>query len=260
MQPKTEELLYLLMWTTDVLARPTFRNLTDSFESWAYRNGFKRQIDTLARRKFLEKKADKSGDRLYRLTEEGRLHALGGRDPEARWARPWDGKWRVVVFDVPNTRNVHRERLRRYLRGRFFGYLQNSVWITPDPLMEERSILRGGDINVESLLLLDANPCAGESNAALVEASWDFPRINRRYEQCLKVLKDLPDVGARTERGAKRLLDWARLERATWLDAVLKDPLLPACLHPPSYLGPKVWARLKKVLSIARRQTEAFHL
>ena len=39
-QPKTEELLNLLLWSTDQLMNPSFRNLTDSFETWAYRNGF----------------------------------------------------------------------------------------------------------------------------------------------------------------------------------------------------------------------------
>jgi hypothetical protein len=38
--------------------------------------------------------------------------------------------------------------------------LQNSVWITPDPLTEERQLLGGGKINVESLLLLEARPGA----------------------------------------------------------------------------------------------------
>ena len=52
--------------------------------------------------------------------------------------------------------NARRERLRRYLRDKGFGCLQNSVWITPDPLAEERQVLGGGKIDVESLLLLEA--------------------------------------------------------------------------------------------------------
>jgi hypothetical protein len=47
MQPKTEEFLNLLLWSADTLARPTFRNLTDSHESWTYRNGLMRQVATL---------------------------------------------------------------------------------------------------------------------------------------------------------------------------------------------------------------------
>src|SRR6266496_3474214 len=107
MQAKTEELLYLLLWTCDMFTRPTFRNLTDSFEAWAYRKGFRRQLAKLERQKLLESLTvghDQSHqlERVRRLTETGRLHALGGRDPDAWWRRRWDGHWRLVLFDVPN--------------------------------------------------------------------------------------------------------------------------------------------------------------
>src|ERR1041384_4545776 len=89
-KPKTEELLYLLLWACDIAARPTFRNLTDSFESWAYRTGFHRQLATLERQHLLETSLKSGGGRLHRLTEAGRLMALGARDPIARWKRRWD--------------------------------------------------------------------------------------------------------------------------------------------------------------------------
>ena len=82
MKPRTEELLYLLLWGADHLARPTFRNLTDSFESWAYKNGFLRQIQELEARKILERKPGGASEAIYRLSESGRLIALGGRDPK----------------------------------------------------------------------------------------------------------------------------------------------------------------------------------
>src|SRR6185503_15788548 len=85
MKAKTEELLYFLLWSAEKLMRPTFRNLTDSYESWAYRNGLIRQISTLERNRFLEAGESGSDARLYRLTDEGRLRALGGRDPEICW-------------------------------------------------------------------------------------------------------------------------------------------------------------------------------
>ena len=72
MQPKTEEFLNLLLWSADLLARPTFRNLTDSYESWAYRNGLLRQAATLERQQLLERDTGSPDDRLYRLTAQGR--------------------------------------------------------------------------------------------------------------------------------------------------------------------------------------------
>src|SRR5436190_21246914 len=83
MQAKTKELLYLLLWTGEMLYRPTFRNVTESFEGWAYRKGLLRQLERLERQQLLEQTVTASGDRLHRLTAMGRLQALGGRDPEA---------------------------------------------------------------------------------------------------------------------------------------------------------------------------------
>ena len=76
MQPKTEEFLNLLLWSADRFMRPTFRNLTDSYEAWAYRNGLLRQIASLEKNKLVERDRGAPGDRLYRLTELGRLHVL----------------------------------------------------------------------------------------------------------------------------------------------------------------------------------------
>src|SRR5208282_134723 len=141
MRPKTEAFLNLLLWSTDKLVNPTFRNLTDSYEGWTYRNGLLRQVAQLENWQLVERNSASVEDRMYRLTRQGRLHVLGGRDPQIQWARKWDGRWRLVLFDVPTTRNTYRDRLRRYLRDKGFGCLQNSVWITPDSLKEERQIL-----------------------------------------------------------------------------------------------------------------------
>lgn len=258
MQPKTEEFLNLLLWSADVLMRPTFRNLTDSYESWVYRNGLLRQVSKLEQHKLLERDTTAPDNRIYRLTAQGRLHALGGRDPEERWARPWDRQWRLVLFDVPTEQNAQRDRLRRYLRDKGFGYLQNSVWISPDPLEEEREILDGGKINVESLLLLEARPCAGESDAEIVAGAWDFERINCRYARHLKVLEERPGGALWNNTAAKALLRWAAAEREAWLDAVTNDPLLPGRLLPFDYLGQKSWRQRAEVFRDAGRQLRTF--
>jgi len=259
MQPKTEELLNLLLWSAEMLIRPTFRNLTDSYESWAYRNGLMRQVRTLEQQKLVERDPATPDDRLYRLTWRGRLHTLGGRDPEARWSREWDGRWRLVVFDVPMGQDTHRRRLRRYLRDRGFGYLQKSVWITPDSLQEERQVLGTGKINVESLLLLEARPCAGESDAEIVAGAWDFERINRRYVRHMGILDGRPGGALENDAAAQVLLRWATEERQAWLDAVTNDPLLPERLLPPDYLGQQAWRRRIEVLRAAGRQLRSFN-
>jgi phenylacetic acid degradation operon negative regulatory protein len=258
MKPRTEELLNFLLWTADKLVRPTFRNLTDSYESWAYRNGLLRQLKTLEKQHLLERDSQGSAERLYRLTEQGRLHSLGGRDPDKQWARPWDGCWRLVLFDVPVTQRTRRQRLRRYLRARGFGCLQGSVWVTPDPLQTEREILAGGKVDVASMLLLEARPCAGESDAEIVAGGWVFEHINRLYAQHLDVLKQRPAGPPRDPPVAKAFQCWAARERQAWLGAVTLDPLLPQALLPPNYLGCQSWQQRRKALRGMGQYLRAF--
>jgi phenylacetic acid degradation operon negative regulatory protein len=254
MNPKTEQLLYGLLWTCDMLSRPTWRNLTDSFEGWAYRSGFLRQLQRLEKRQFLDRRVDRSGNRVHRLTEAGRLHALGGRDPGAHWKRHWDGRWRLVLFDVPRTRNATRDKLRRYLRNRGFGCLQNSVWITPDPVNEERNLLSGEPVDVESLILFEARPCAGESDEGIVAGAWNFAEINSRYASHLQLLKKCPCRHLKTKEAVMTFRRWLGEEREAWMNAISRDPLLPEPLLPRTYFGQESWRMRLEVMGEAGQQ------
>jgi phenylacetic acid degradation operon negative regulatory protein len=258
MKTKTEELLYLLLWTAECAARPTLHNLTDSFEAWAYRKGFHRQLRELERQKLVKSKRGPSGARLHCLTEAGRSLAHGPIDPKTRWNRPWDKTWRLVLFDVPQAKASHRARLQRSLADRGFGYLQNSVWITPDPLTDERKSLQAGPVEVESLLLLEARPCAGESDAEIVAGAWNFDAINQSYEDHAQILKGLPQKPLTSEAAAQQLQRWFGDERLAWRKAMHLDPLLPKILHPAGYRGVKAVKQRLKVMAQATRLMRTF--
>ncbi len=258
MQAKSRELLNFLLWTAESLTQPTFRNLTESYESWAYRNGLRRQLGELEKQNLLERECAQPDSRIYRLTEEGRLLALGGRDPQQEWDRNWDGLWRVVVFDIPVGQNTLRQRLHRYLKARGFGCLQDSTWITPNPMEEEKTLLRKEITNVESLILLEAQPCSGESSEQVVAGAWKFSRINSNYSRYLQVLAQCPLDPLHCDAAAKRLRRWAELERMAWLEAVVDDPLLPHRLLPRGYMGKRAWRERVKVLGKASRLLKAF--
>src|ERR1041384_5072017 len=231
MHSKTEEFLNLLFWSATIFTRPTFRNLTDSYEGWAYSSGLMRQIYRLERQQMIEREAG-SRERSYRLSAQGRLQALGGRDPEERWDRKWDGQWRLVLFDVSIRQNARRERLRRTLRDRCFGYLQNSAWITPDWPIDGHRIAQEAAPDVSSFLVIEGRPAGGKSDADLVSSAWNFENINRLYARYLKVLDKRPGGNLRNDTRAKAFLRWAAEERADWIDAVTMDPLLPKRLLP----------------------------
>jgi phenylacetic acid degradation operon negative regulatory protein len=250
---RTEELLYLLLWTFEKFSRPTFRNLTDSFPAWAHRRGFQRQLDILEKKKFLESRTEDGIGRVHQLTEAGRLRALGGRDPKLAWRRRWDKQWRLVIFDIPQKQSSARVRLRRSLGRLGFGYLQNSVWVTPDPLEPLVDKLKRDQINVKSLFLFQGRPCGGESDLDIARGAWNFDAINDAYQLHDKVMKQHPSL-TRSDQGAARCWqEWFAHEREAWQHAMDIDPLLPADAQPPGYRGNSAWQERLKILRGAGR-------
>ncbi len=62
---------------------------------------------SIERQGYLESRVDpETGSRLRRLTEAGRLAVVGDRDPETRWSRKWDRKWRLFLFDVAEAKSL----------------------------------------------------------------------------------------------------------------------------------------------------------
>ncbi len=251
MYAKTELLLFHLLWTTEGIFRPTFRNLDQSFEGWAYKNGFLPQIHRLEAQGFLESKPSTPGKNSFvRLTEAGRIAALGGRDMKQAWPASWDGKWRLFLFDIPVKEGALRKSVQRALAECGYGCLQGSVWISPGlPSGTERFFAGRGE-DCSHLIMLEADSRGSEVDSQMVQSAWNFPRINERYQRHLEILERLPSPGKNL---ARKLLEWSTQENQAWLDAVRHDPLLPVPLLPAGYLGTKAWEKRRAILTQARR-------
>jgi phenylacetic acid degradation operon negative regulatory protein len=187
--------------------------------------------------------------RLFRLTAEGQARLAGPIDPEARWARKWDGQWRLVLFDVPQSRAAVRTRLRRKLRELRFGWLQNSVWINPDPVDELKRDFEQHRNSVESLVLLEARPAGGETDEELVAGAWDFAQLAKDHAAYHQVLRLRP--GTRSRAGdIDAWLAWAESERRAWKKIVERDPFLPEVLWPKGYAGRTAWHARREALAV----------
>lgn len=89
------------------------------------RDSVRASVKTLVQRGLLENTAHG-----VRLTDEGRKYI------DRKLTRPvrpqkWDGRWRIVIFDVPERRRQARDILRETLIRVGFYKLQGSVWVYP---------------------------------------------------------------------------------------------------------------------------------
>ena len=72
-------------------------------------------------------------DRFLKLTTKGeeKLSRLRLEDWKMEKPKKWDGRWRMLIFDIPERNRYVRNKIRQTLLHIGFVKVQQSVWIYP---------------------------------------------------------------------------------------------------------------------------------
>lgn len=124
-----------LLYNRGALSPQDFIGITLKGElPWDHRSVFLKMYDLQRGGYIRQKKRDNTS--FFHLTPKGRLHILKYLHLE-RLTKKWDGRWRIVIFDLPETLKKWREHVRGELKNLGFYPLQESVYITPYPVTGE---------------------------------------------------------------------------------------------------------------------------
>lgn len=233
---------------------PNAQNLERAVH-WGEESRLRRQqLKRLERRGLIESGGGAAdGSWTARVTELGRAAFAGGRDPEAAWSRPWDGRWRLLTFDLPRGQNEVRMKMRRWMLANWFGRLQGSVWISPDPVPELGALLSADQIAATDFIVFEGGVAGGLEPAEVAAASWDFAAIDKAYRAYEEFAAGCLDTLPAKALPAAQLRKILREDREKWWAAVRSDPLLPEALHPKGYRGSKAWRTRGRLLKRLRK-------
>lgn len=94
---------------------------------------FLRDLKNLQKRELINYKELANGEIKISLKKSGKdLDIVYNFDEiKLETHKNWDGKWRMVIFDIPNNKKKARDALRKKLRDLNFYPVQESVFITP---------------------------------------------------------------------------------------------------------------------------------
>lgn len=81
--------------------------------------------------------AEKDGQTLIELSDKGKNRLLQYNFDDLSLKRKRDGKLRMVIFDIPRSKNLVRDMLRSKLTELGFIKVQESVFVTPYICQEE---------------------------------------------------------------------------------------------------------------------------
>jgi hypothetical protein len=173
-QPRAEIVKDMLYWLLTVGAvyiaasSPRFiPGLLKAYQRWK-KYPRKKVCDTfsrLRRQGLIETRMD--GNQIHiSLTEEGRKKAghFQINDLKIKKPKTWDGKWRIVIFDIVELKKRHREAFRGKLKELGFRLLQKSVWLHPFDCEAEIDLM--GDffgLNKNDLQLIVAEKIENEA-------------------------------------------------------------------------------------------------
>jgi len=182
----------------------------------------------------------RGGEPRLQLTAAGAQQVSDALHPHRYWDQKWNGVWSVLIYDIPEQRHADRTVLRTHLRRLRMGKLQGSVWIAARDVRPDFADLQIAADLREHALLFAARQVLGQSGAALAQQAWDFGRLQAAHNWFL----DTVAAASHQLKNAGRTpaAPWERLRElhAAYLAVMEPDPLLPAALWPPVYLGPQV--------------------
>lgn len=106
------------------------------------REELRKEVNYLYRIKLINKGKNEDGSINIIITEKGKLRALNYQLENIKNKKQkWDGKWRMVSFDMPEKFKRGRDALRQKLKKIGFYELQKSVFIVPYDCKEEIGLL-----------------------------------------------------------------------------------------------------------------------
>ena len=93
----------------------------------------KSSLAKLANRNLIEFQKNKNGYTVARLTANGEkiLRLAKINNYQIKKPKKWDGKWRVITFDIKEERKSTRNKIRHTLKTIGFRQLHKSVWVYP---------------------------------------------------------------------------------------------------------------------------------
>ncbi len=102
-------------------------------------NSFYTALARMKRRRMITRAATGG---VYELTASGEYGALKAyvrkecveAENKKLKTSAWDGKWRIVLFDIPESKRPVRDYLRGVLRRQGFQEFQRSMWVYPHRL------------------------------------------------------------------------------------------------------------------------------
>jgi phenylacetic acid degradation operon negative regulatory protein len=241
---RTKILLLLLVMPHDLMGSV---ELTESFQyifDLVLNQKTKGVLSALIKGEYIEKN-EAEGKVFYKLTDKG-YTALCLEFPFFRFLKEeWDGKWRIISYEIPEKKRDLRDKLRREMRGWGLGPWHRSFWLTPHPIINDLRELVYGKEEDQYIQAFESTHVFGDMSI-LVEKVWLKTDIEKKYRELFKTWHQTLSADVNRDEKLKTIL-------SGYVEMLRLDPGLPAGLIGQKWIGFEAFNLLKEIKSILLR-------
>lgn len=157
----------------------------------------------------------------YQITNKGE-QAIDEILRPLKMTGKWDGKWRLVMFDIPESKRGTRDSLRRALNKLGLGILQASVWISPNDIKDQIDLI-SKKFGLEKTLKFFEVAHNSNLDKTIIEKSWNLPGLIDEYRKfnfdATRILANISKDPNQRFTVKKLIFEYALI--------LQKDPILP---------------------------------
>ena len=202
-------------------------------------------ISGLIKDRLIEKSNSESDPVLassYKLTEKG-FFEICLQFPFFRFLKMnWDGKWRIISYEIPETKREIRDRLRRQMQGWGLGPWHRSFWLTPHPIIEDLRRLIQGKEEEKYFQAFESQHVFG-NREILIEKVWEKSNLDKSYREIFKKWHEiLSSQEGKIEKLEKVI--------GQYVEILKIDPGLPKELIGENWIGFEGWSIFKEIRSL----------
>ncbi|MQA84116.1 MAG: PaaX family transcriptional regulator [Streptosporangiales bacterium] len=175
-----------------------------------------------------------------------------------RLREPWDGRWSMVIYSVPESGRPTRERLRKALSWLGFGPLAPATWICPhDRLAAVTAFAEVGPVRLDLLTMSTSGLAADRELAA---RCWDLAALNSDYEAFIAAYGPQLARYRRSQiEGRPAFQERMRLIH-DYRKFPFRDPDLPIELLPEGWFGHEAHEVFTEAHKLLQEPAERFYL
>jgi DNA-binding transcriptional regulator PaaX len=100
-------------------------------KKYSHKQAVQKNLKSLIHAGLIKESINAQGEVHLELTKKGKWETFLWHSSHDEQKTEWDKVWRIVVFDVPQSKNKLRAELRRAMRLFGFKMIQQSVWVYP---------------------------------------------------------------------------------------------------------------------------------